>query len=52
MSVTEQIRPQAKTELRQAKMLIGGGWVGAMSGGTIVVENPAKRRPIAEIPPR
>jgi betaine-aldehyde dehydrogenase len=50
MSVTEQIRPQAKTELRQAKMLIGGGWVGAMSGGTIVVENPAKRRPIAEIP--
>jgi acyl-CoA reductase-like NAD-dependent aldehyde dehydrogenase len=55
MSVTEDIRPttQAKpanAELRQAKMLIDGQWVGAVSGATLTVENPAKRRPIAIIP--
>jgi acyl-CoA reductase-like NAD-dependent aldehyde dehydrogenase len=55
MSVTEDIRPatQAKlanAELRQAKMLIDGQWVGAVSGATLTVENPAKRQPIAVIP--
>jgi acyl-CoA reductase-like NAD-dependent aldehyde dehydrogenase len=50
MSVTEDIRSQAKTELRQARMLIDGAWVDSLSGATLTVENPAKRRPIALIP--
>ena len=50
MSVAEEIRPQAKSELRQVRMLIGGAWVGAVSGNILTVENPAKRRPIAEVP--
>jgi betaine-aldehyde dehydrogenase len=50
MSVTEDIRPQAKSELRQARMLIDGSWVNSVSGATLTVENPAKRRPIAVIP--
>jgi len=50
MSVTEDIRPQAKSELRQARMLIDGAWVDSLSGATLTVENPAKRRPIAMIP--
>jgi betaine-aldehyde dehydrogenase len=31
-------------------MLIDGKWVGAVSGAQITVENPAKKRPIAEMP--
>jgi betaine-aldehyde dehydrogenase len=50
MSVTEDIRPQAKTEMRHARMLIGGSWVNAMSGQTLTVENPGKRQPIGDIP--
>ena len=50
MSVTEEIRPQAKTELRHSRMLIDGSWVDSLSGATLTVENPAKRRPIAEVP--
>ena len=50
MSVAEEIRPQTKSELRHVQMLIGGAWVGAVSGNTLTVENPAKRRPIAEVP--
>src|SRR3984957_5502859 len=50
MSVTEEIRPQAKTELRHSRMLIDGAWVDSLSGVTLTVENPARRRPIAEIP--
>ena len=55
MSVTEDLRPQTKTqppnaELRPAKMLIDGEWVGSASGATLTVENPAKRTPIATIP--
>src|SRR5579863_3181831 len=55
MSVTEDLRLSTKTELaktalRQAKMLIDGGWVDALSGATLTVENPAKRQPIATIP--
>ena len=36
--------------LKQAKMLIGGEWVGSASGETLTVQNPANRTPIAEIP--
>src|SRR5277367_2015063 len=50
MSVTEDIRPQAKTGLREAHMLIDGSWVNSVSGATLTVENPAKRKPIAVIP--
>src|ERR1700722_20011877 len=50
MSVTEDIRPTAKAELRRAGMLIDGAWVDSLSGATLTVENPAKRRPIAVIP--
>jgi hypothetical protein len=50
MSVVEQTRPQAETKLRRARMLIDGAWVDSMSGELLTVENPAKRRPIAEIP--
>src|ERR1700722_19384859 len=50
MSVTEDIRPTAKAELRRAGMLIDGAWVDSLSGVTLTVENPAKRRPIAVIP--
>jgi hypothetical protein len=38
MSVAEEIRPQAKAELRHARMLIDGVWVGSMSGETLTVE--------------
>ncbi|HXO01955.1 MAG TPA: aldehyde dehydrogenase family protein, partial [Stellaceae bacterium] len=31
-------------------MLIDGSWVDSLSGATLTVENPAKRRPIAEVP--
>jgi acyl-CoA reductase-like NAD-dependent aldehyde dehydrogenase len=50
MTVTEEVRPPAKTELRQARMLIDGIWVDSLSGATLTVENPAKRRLIAVIP--
>jgi acyl-CoA reductase-like NAD-dependent aldehyde dehydrogenase len=56
MSVTEEIRPQAAAEAqpaaapRHARMLIGGAWVDALSGEVLAVENPAKRRPIGDIP--
>jgi acyl-CoA reductase-like NAD-dependent aldehyde dehydrogenase len=50
MSITEDIRPQAKTDLRQVRMLIDGSWVDSLSGVTLTVENPAKRNPIATIP--
>ncbi|HET9619593.1 MAG TPA: aldehyde dehydrogenase family protein [Pseudolabrys sp.] len=36
--------------LKQARMLIGGEWVGSASGETLTVDNPANRTPIAEIP--
>ncbi|MGH7115883.1 MAG: aldehyde dehydrogenase family protein [Stellaceae bacterium] len=50
MSETEDIRPRATADLRHARMLIDGAWVDSRSGATLTVENPAKRRPIAEIP--
>ncbi|HEY1261215.1 MAG TPA: aldehyde dehydrogenase family protein [Stellaceae bacterium] len=50
MSIAETMRPDSKTDLRRARMLIGGAWVESRSGDVLVVENPADRRPIAEIP--
>jgi len=50
MSVTEQIRPVTTSQPHHAQMLIGGNWVDAVSGATLVVENPGRRTPIATIP--
>jgi betaine-aldehyde dehydrogenase len=50
MDTPEIVRPQSSAEMRHARMLIGGSWVDAMSGQTLTVENPGKRRPIADIP--
>jgi acyl-CoA reductase-like NAD-dependent aldehyde dehydrogenase len=55
MSVTEDFRPQARTEpgdisLHHARMLIDGARVDSLSGATLTVENPAKREPIATVP--
>src|SRR6266436_1147835 len=36
--------------LRKARMLIGGKWVDSASGEVLEVEDPAHRRPIAEVP--
>src|SRR5262245_25998028 len=33
-------------------MLIGGNWVDSASGEVLEVEDPAHRRPVAEVPPR
>jgi betaine-aldehyde dehydrogenase len=50
MSVTEQALPAAAPQQNHAQMLIGGEWVDSVSGSVLTVENPAKRRPIADIP--
>jgi hypothetical protein len=55
MSVTEDLRPEACTQPgnsdpHRARMLINGAWVDSLSGATLAVENPAKRRVIATIP--
>ena len=50
MSVIEQSRTAPASSQQSAKMLIGGAWVGSLSGATLSVENPAKRTPIADIP--
>src|SRR5215813_13232805 len=55
MSVTEDLRPEARTQPgnsdpHRARMLINGAWVDSLSGATLAVENPAKRRVIATIP--
>lgn len=34
----------------RSRMYIGGAWVGAATGNTMVVTNPATREPLAEIP--
>ena len=36
--------------LRKARMLIGGKWVESASGEELEVEDPAHRRPVAEVP--
>ena len=38
------------TALEKAQMLIGGKWVDSAAGEVLLVEDPAHRRPIAEIP--
>ena len=40
----------AEVGLRKARMLIAGNWVDSVSGKVLEVEDPAHRRPIAEIP--
>jgi acyl-CoA reductase-like NAD-dependent aldehyde dehydrogenase len=50
MSVVDDTRPPAQAGLRHASMLIDGAWTGSASGAVLDVENPAKRRPIADIP--
>jgi succinate-semialdehyde dehydrogenase/glutarate-semialdehyde dehydrogenase len=50
MAVLAEPRADAAAELRRAHMLIDDAWVDALSGATLTVENPAKRRPIALIP--
>ncbi len=50
MSVVEDTRSPAQAGLRHASMLIDGAWTGSASGAVLDVENPAKRRPIADIP--
>ena len=50
MSFIKQIPTSTTTEISRAKMLIDGQWVEALSGEVLAVENPAKRRIIAEIP--
>jgi acyl-CoA reductase-like NAD-dependent aldehyde dehydrogenase len=39
-----------ETALKKAHMLIGGKWVDSAAGEVLLVEDPAHRRPIAEIP--
>ncbi|MEO9189227.1 MAG: aldehyde dehydrogenase family protein [Acetobacteraceae bacterium] len=39
-----------ETALTEARMLIGGAWVGAESGATLAVENPANREVFARVP--
>jgi betaine-aldehyde dehydrogenase len=44
-------QPQSGDEFSYPKqMLIGGNWVGARSGATIPVENPANRQVIVDVP--
>jgi acyl-CoA reductase-like NAD-dependent aldehyde dehydrogenase len=50
MSAAQQITPDRSAAPLDGRMLIGGAWVAAASGETLVVENPAKRRPIGTIP--
>lgn len=48
MAVMDEV---AKTStILHRQMLIDGAWVDSASGQTITVENPAKRKPIAEVP--
>ena len=39
-----------ETALKKARMLVGGRWVESTSGEWLEVEDPAHRRPIAEVP--
>ena len=43
-------KTDAGGDLRRPLMLIDGDWVASGTGRTLSVENPAKRRPIAEVP--
>src|SRR6184192_2980219 len=49
MTAVTKIRTD-EVALRKARMLIGGKWVDSASGKVLEVEDPAHRRPIAEVP--
>ena len=49
MSAVTKMR-ENETALRKARMLVGGKWVESASGEWLEVEDPAHRRPIAEVP--
>src|SRR5438477_11425888 len=49
MTAVTNIRTD-EVALRKVPMLIGGNWVDSASGEVLEVENPAHRRPIAEVP--
>jgi delta 1-pyrroline-5-carboxylate dehydrogenase len=49
MTPVRQTRSDA-AELKKALMLIDGKWVESASGEVLEVEDPAHRRPVAEIP--
>src|SRR5262249_36055172 len=48
MTVLRKMRAD-EVALRKARMLIGGKWVDSASGKVLEVEDPAHRRPIAEV---
>ncbi len=49
MTVVRQVH-RDEAALRKARMLIGGKWVESASGDVLEVEDPAHRRPVAEVP--
>src|SRR5947208_5461366 len=49
MTAVTKIRTD-EVALRKARMLICGRWVDSASGEVLEVEDPADRRPIAEVP--
>src|SRR6516225_2454800 len=49
MTAVTRIRTD-EVAFRKARMLIGGKWVDSASGEVFEVEDPAHRRPIAEVP--
>src|SRR6266702_1272237 len=49
MTAVTKIRTD-EVAFRKARMLIGGKWVDSASGEVLEVEDPAHRRPIAEVP--
>ncbi len=48
MPVVTKMR-ESETAVRKAQMLIGGKWVESAAGEWLEVEDPAQRRPIAEV---
>lgn len=49
MSTAPQTSPQSHT-VSPKGMLIGGQWSESASGARLTVENPAKKKPVAEVP--
>ena len=48
--MNDHVHDVAAAKLRRQPMLIGGEWVWAASGKSLIVENPGRRQPIAEVP--
>ncbi len=48
--MTKGAAVEKRGAVQSHRMLIGGEWVGAMSGKTFTVENPASRTVLAEVP--